>query len=185
MRFVRSQAARRAPRIENVVQFPYFGSNCSDAKSVTVKDEGWRRDAFHIEGQLEAEFASIPAGGVETFSFSVTPKAPGVQEARPILATYLNAEDAGEPVSTRSSPLYVHVYTGTELLKYRALEIGSTLTLGILKTEKDWVRFAVLAGGGTIVYMSLGTYRALAKSRAESRRRRALKDLGLDDLKTK
>jgi hypothetical protein len=162
-----------------------FCVDCSDAKSVTVKDDGWRPDAFHIEGQLEAEFATIPAGGVESFSFSVTPKGPGVQEALPILATYLSTEDADTPVTTRSSPLYVRVYTGTELLKYQALEIGSSLTLGILKSESDWIRFAVLVGGGTIVYTVLGTYRALAKSRAESRRRRALKDLGLDDLKTK
>lgn len=149
-----------------------------------MKEEAWQATAFLTEGQLEAEIESISPGGIESFSYSISPKTSGYFEGRPTLVTYSDGGDDEEPVTTRSPPLYVRVFTGTELLTARALELGASVSLGTLKSERDWMLFVGGVGALVVVYISLGAYRAAVKSRADMRRRRVLKEFGFDE-KTK
>ena len=150
-----------------------------------MKEDAFRPEEFHIEGQLDAEYDAIPVGSSRAFSYSITPKESGKFSGTPTFVTYI-AEDAGKPVTTRAPQLLVQVFTSTELLKDQVLGYGSTATLGMLSTESDWIRFAAVVAGGSVLYTLFGAYNALVKSRANAKRRRALRDLGMtDDLKTK
>lgn len=151
---------------------------------MSVKEEAWRPDAFLTEGQLEAEFDTIPAGTTQSFSYSITPKDSGASThtVAPVLVTYI-AEANTKPVTTHSSALTLQVFSSTDLFKEKALDWGSTLSLGMLVTESDWIRFGVLAAAGVLAYMLLGFYKVVSKSHEDSKRRKALKGLGLEDLK--
>lgn len=151
---------------------------------MSVKEEAWQPTAFLTEGQLEAEIESLSPGGIESFSYSISPKTAGIFEGRPTLVTYSAGGDTTEAVTTRSPPVYIRVFTGTELLTARALELGASVTLGALKSQRDWVMFGGAVGALIAVYISLGAYRAAVKGQAEMRRRRVLKEFGFDE-KTK
>ena len=155
---------------------------------MSVKEEAWRPDAFLTEGQLEAEYDTIPVGTTQSFSYSITPKEAGTSTftIAPVLVTYV-AEENTKPVTTRSSELIVRVYSPTDLFREKALLWGTTISLGMLETESDWIRFGVLAVGGVLAYVLFGFYQVVSKSRDDSKRRRALRDLGVkeEDLKQK
>lgn len=78
----------------------------------------------------------------------------------------------------------VRIFSSTELLTDKLVDIGSTLSLGILKNQEDWKRFAIVVGSFIVVFSSYSAYTTLNKKRAASREKRALRDLGFADLKT-
>jgi len=149
-------------------------------------DVAWDAETFRTEGKVDASFTSIAAGATKAYSYTITPKiAVELYEQRPVLITYVAGKDAA-PITTHSHPLYFRSFSSGDVMKMKALEIGSSLTLGMFRTEKDWIRFVAVTGGGFVVYVLLGAHRAFSKARADSRRKKALRDLGVaEDFKTK
>jgi hypothetical protein len=159
--------------------------HCSAATDVEIKEDGWPGEAFLTEGTLEASYASIPAGATQSFAYTVTPKyALPRYEQRPALVTYV-AADGEKPVTTSSPVLAFAIYTSGDVMLAKALRVGSFVTLGMLNTQKEWLRFLAIAGGAVLVYVLLSAYRTATKTREHSRRQRALRDLGMEDMKTK
>ena len=146
---------------------------------MTVKDSEWNPEAFSTTGALEGTFASIPVGATKSFSYAVTPKFSFELYEHPAAEVSYVAEANGKPVATRSSGLAFRTYTAGDLIKFKALQVGSTLTLGIARTEQDWIRFSIVTGGGLLVYVLLTAYRGVSAARVKSRRVKALRELGM------
>jgi hypothetical protein len=159
----------------------------SDAKSVFVKEPEWNPTIFLIEGQLEAEYDTIPAGTSQSFTFTVTPKT--TIEAIKIpdtVVTYVAVAD-DKPVTTTSATKEMYVFSSADVLKYKLLGYGSTATMGVLKTEADWIKTVGILGVLGALRMLWGMYTAVSKKAADSRRARNLRDFGLteEEMKTK
>ena len=65
--------------------------------------------------------------------------------------------------------------------------MGSSLTLGGLNTVADWAYAALALMAAAVAYLGYTGYRTLTDTRRKSKRRSALKDLGVteEDLKSK
>ena len=151
---------------------------------MSVKETAWIPTLFLTEGQLEAEYDTIPAGTSQSFSFTITPKntAEGIKIPDTIV-TYV-ATEGGKPITTKAATKEMYVFSSADILKYKLLGYGSTATMGMLTTEADWLRTVIIIVGAGVVYLAMGMYTKLAKTHEDSKRRRALKDLGLADLKS-
>jgi len=164
-----------------------FNCDYSDAKSVSVKETAWIPTLFLTEGQLEAEYDTVPAGTSQSFTFTITPKMPAEGIKIPdTVVTYLPTED-GNPVTTTSAPKEMYVFSSADILKYRLLGYGSTATMGLLTSEGDYIKVAGVLGVAAALYMLFGMYTAVSKKAADSRRARNLREFGLteEEMKTK
>jgi Translocon-associated protein beta (TRAPB) len=152
---------------------------------VSVKETAWIPTLFLTEGQLEAEYDTIPAGTSQSFTFTVTPKntAEGIKIPDTVV-TYI-ATEGGKPVTSKAATKEMYVFSSADILKYKLLGYGSTATFGILKNEGDWIKTIAIIGGAGVVYMILGAYTKTAQQLDKSKRLRAQKALGLagDELK--
>lgn len=81
----------------------------------------------------------------------------------------------------------MHAFSSADILKYKLLGYGSTVSFGMLNTEGDWIRTVGLVGGAAIIYALMGMYSAVSKKAADSRRTRNLREFGLteEEMKTK
>lgn len=154
---------------------------------MSVKESEWSPIRFLTEGQLEAEYDTIPAGTSQSFTFTVTPKmtAEGVKIPDTVV-TYV-ATEGGKPITTRSVTKEMYVFSSADIVKYKLLGYGSTATMGMLNTEGDWIRAVAVLGGAGVLYVLFGMYTAVSKKAADSRRARNLRDFGLteEEMKTK
>ena len=148
---------------------------------VSAEEEAWNSEAFVTTGSLTATLESLPAGATHSFSYTVVPKMPVPSyEHRATLVTYV-AQEGGSAVTTASPWLPFRAYTSTDLLKDKALRVGTTLTMGQLNTAPDWVRTGLITGVAVGGYTAWSVYSAVVAGRAASKRRSALKSLGLDE----
>jgi hypothetical protein len=153
---------------------------------VTVKETAWIPTLFLTEGQLEAEYDTIPAGTSQSFTFTITPKntADGIKIPDTVV-TYI-ATEGGKPITTKSFSQQMYAFSSSDILKYKILGYGSTATFGMLNTEADWIRTVGIIGAAGIIYVLMGMYTAVAKKTADSRRARYLKEFGVpEETKTK
>ncbi len=159
----------------------------SDAKKVSVKETAWIPTLFLTEGQLEAEYDTIPAGTSQSFTFTITPKntAEGIKVPDTVV-TYI-AEEGGKPITTKSFSQEMYAFSSSDILKYKLLGYGSTASLGMLNTEGDWIKTVGVVGVAGIIYVLMGMYSAVSKKAADSRRTRNLREFGLteEEMKTK
>lgn len=153
----------------------------SDAKDVIVVETPWLEDAFRTEGETNAKYDVLPAGTTQSFSYSLTPKDnPGTHMGPFTIVTYVG--EGGRSITSKAAPPMVVVYSAFQAAVYKALGVGATLTGGTLTSVRDWAVAGGLVGAAGAAYLAYGAQKALAKTRADSRRRRALKDLGVDKL---
>lgn len=148
-------------------------------------EEEWASEAFMTEGNLQNRFNMIPAGAAESFSYSITPKLALHQyQHYPTTVEYV-AVEGKDKITTEGPPLVFAVFSASDVMISRALRIGSVISLGLLNTQKQWMRFAAILGGSGLVFMLMSLYRAAATARQHRNRQKILKEFGIDDDKTK
>jgi hypothetical protein len=162
---------------------PSAPSPRSDARAVHVKEDAWPEDAFLTSGQLAHNYAVIPVGATEAFTYSVTPaRAVDAYEHAPTFFTYEAVlGEKGVFTTSASPPLPARVYTARAAAAARALGVGARLTLGALTTATEWQRFGLAAAGLAAAALAYRTYTAAAAARTASKRRSALKGLGITE----
>jgi hypothetical protein len=149
--------------------------------SVSAVEEEWNLRAFTTTGTLTTTLESLPAGATHSFTYTVVPTMAVPSYDHPVtLVTYV-AQEGGSAVTTASPWLPFRAYTSTDLVKDKALRVGTTLTLGQLNTASEWVHASLVTGVAVGGYTAWSVYGAVVAGRAASKRRSAIKSLGLDE----
>lgn len=129
-----------------------------------------------MTGQLFTEFDSIPAGATVRHTYTVTPKQATTITLPGATVTYVTKEGISHR-STSGASTYFTSYTIVDFVKYKGLELGSTLTFGLFTTAGDWIRAGIVIGSITFIYAALTSYKGVTAATKERRRRKALAEL--------
>jgi hypothetical protein len=151
----------------------------SEAKDVSVNDAEWDAQLFRTEGEISGTFDSIAAGATKTFSYTITAKVPLNRFEQPELT--LSYKDGENEITSQGPRDYIKVHSKEELLRKKILEIGGMITLGMITTESQWIRFVVMFAGSFSVYALLNVARKLRTMMENSKRKSVLKEFGFKD----
>lgn len=153
--------------------------SCSDATDVSVKDTEWDASLFKTEGEITGSFDLIPAGVTKSFSYVIIPKVPLNRFEQPELT--LSYTDGEKKITSQGPRDYLKIHSKEELLKKKIIDFGSMATLGMITSEQQWIRAAVIFAGSCVTLVALRLARKLKDAMQSSKRKSALKEFGFKD----
>lgn len=152
---------------------------CSAASKIKISEQEWPADRFETSGSLSSEVDSISPGASYTYSYTITPQGKVAFVQRPTIVTYI-AEDGGKQLSTSGPWLHFQSLTTQDQIIVKALEVGATVSFGLFTSLSDWVRAGFVVGSALALYFGYSAVKAVSDSRKKSKRKSALKALGVD-----
>jgi len=154
---------------------------CREATDVKVQEPEWNDQAFRTEGELGKTFDLIGPGATRTFSYIITPilQLTRIDQAH----TQVSYNDNGQTLNTVGPISYIRIYSSEEVIKFKAIDLGSTLTLGMLTTETQWIQAFIMFAGSLVVFALVKFMGWLKDARVTNNRKKALRELGAEGLK--
>lgn len=152
---------------------------CREASDVSVSDSEWAEQLFRTEGEISGSFDSIPAGATKSFSYIITPKVPLNNFEHPELS--ISYTDGDQKIESKGPKEYLKVHSKEDMMKTNFLEVGAYVTLGMLRSEEQWIRAVVIFAGSLFVYIFLNVVRNVRAMLANKKRKSALKEFGFKE----
>lgn len=152
---------------------------CREASDVSVSDSEWAEQLFRTEGEISGSFDSIPAGATKSFSYIITPKVPLNNFEHPELS--ISYTDGDKQIESKGPKEYLKVHSKEDMMKTNFLEVGAYVTLGMLRSEEQWIRAVVIFAGSLFVYIFLNVVRNVRAMLANKKRKSALKEFGFKE----
>lgn len=157
----------------------YSSCLCREASDVSVSDSEWAEQLFRTEGEISGSFDSIPAGATKSFTYTITPKVPLNNFEHPELS--IAYTDGGKKIESKGPKEYIKVHSKEDMMKTNFLEMGAYVTLGMLRSEEQWIRAVVIFAGSLCVYVFLNVVRNVRAMLANKKRKSALKEFGFKE----
>ncbi|WPT13860.1 hypothetical protein PSENEW3_00001699 [Picochlorum sp. SENEW3] len=156
-----------------------YNAGNREASDVSVSDSEWAEQLFRTEGEISGSFDSIPAGATKSFSYIITPKVPLNNFEHPELS--ISYTDGDKKIESKGPKEYLKVHSKEDMMKTNFLEVGGYVTLGMLRSEEQWIRAVVIFAGSLFVYIFLNVVRNVRAMLANKKRKSALKEFGFKE----
>jgi hypothetical protein len=149
------------------------------ATDVSVSDAEWDPVLFSTEGDISAEFDSIPAGATKAYSFLVIPSVPLNRFEQPELT--ISYKSNGRAITSQGPKEFLKVHSKDELFRKKLFKFGALVTLGAVRDEQQWLKAAVFVAGAIALYVIYNLVMGTKTTLSDAKRKRALKEFGFKD----
>ncbi|KIZ00592.1 translocon-associated protein subunit beta [Monoraphidium neglectum] len=163
------------------VNLEVYNAGNAAASDVKLTDSKAPEGFTIADGLTDASFAKIDVGSKVQHSYVLSvATATDMQAFEPARVSYA-ADADGEQQLTVSTVAYVEVLTPTQQLQNHLLTGGKYVSLGMLRTGRDWITASALLAVLAALLGGNSAYKSVTTARTNVRRKKALASLEKDE----